>query len=149
MIPNPWANQTCPGGNFRSNCPRGSNCLYRHPGDDNETTGPPAQVSTSVTVPERRSGRKKLPNKKYVNVEEMSEEPDTSPLCVSCKVYVDSGAFCIECQGWWHYKCAQTTKTAVKNLGDQDYFCPEHVDHIEVEELSQTTLSPSPLCKYP
>ena len=91
-------NQSCPYGNLRSHCPQGQKCLYRHPGDDNERTGPPVHVSTAETVSYRRSGRRKLPNKKYaVNVEEMSKTPEMSSLCVSCKIYVDSGAFCIEC----------------------------------------------------
>ena len=142
MIPNPWANQSCPNGNFRSNCPRGRKCLYRHPGDDDDSTGPPAQVS--IALPERRSGRRKFANKKYVNVEEMSKEPETSPLCVECKVYVDSGAFCIECQGWWHYRCAKTTELEVQNLAEKDFFCPEHSFPTEMDE--QTSINtPSPI----
>ena len=112
MINNPWVNTLCPTGSVRSNCPRGQNCLYKHPGDDNEN-GPAVQVSTAITVPERRSVRRKQPNKKYTNIEKMCEEPAESPLCVACNVFVDSGPFCVTCQRWWHYKCADTTKSAV------------------------------------
>ena len=101
MINNPWANASCPSGSSRSNCPRGQKCLYKHPGDNDETA-PPAQVSTKITVPERRSARKKLPNKKYENPEkkvlEELENSEISPLCVGCEVYVNNGAFCMECQ---------------------------------------------------
>ena len=96
-----------------------------------------------------------MPNKKYaVNVEEMSKTPEMSSLCVSCKIYVDSGAFCIECDGWWHYSCGQTTESAVKKLGDQEFVCPDHRDHkgIEIEialnvptEEGEDTIFPEPI----
>ena len=130
MIKNPWANTSCPNGSFRSNCPRGQKCLYKHPGDDTIDTAPPAQVSTNITVPERRSVRKKQPTKKYENldkkVKEELENSKISPLCVGCEAYVNNGAFCTECQRWWHYKCAHTTKSAVKKLEGQDFICPNH-----------------------
>ena len=137
MIKNPFASQSCPNGSFRSNCPRGIKCLYFHPGDDKAGTGPPKQVSTAITVPERRSRRKKHTNKRYVNADEMAEEPKVSPLCVKCNIYVDSGPFCIECQRWWHYKCAQTTKKAVNKLIGVDFVCQEH-DQADSFEINNT-----------
>ena len=98
--------------------------MYKHPGDDNDS--PLSYVSTNVTVPtERRSGRRKLPNKRYLSEIESQEgeEQEISPLCVGCNVYVDRGVFCTECQGWWHYTCAHTSKSAVKKLRGREFVC--------------------------
>ena len=62
-----------------------------------------------------------------------------NPNCKSCKKYVpSSGVWCVDCERWWHYECANTNEQ--KLIGMEEFQCEEHTIKTKVKVASKTLI---------
>ena len=71
--------------------------------------------------------RVKIPSK-FRNGEKEITGNETNEIdkCIQCRRKVAKGVYCTQCDGWWHYGCADTTENAIKKLGSKDFLCNCH-----------------------
>ena len=75
---------------------------------------------------------KKLPTRTRKKSRKLADSLDVTLIdetaqCVKCKHLVRrAGVFCPKCNGWWHYRCADTNAAEVKKLGNDPFTCPSH-----------------------
>ena len=57
------------------------------------------------------------------------EVDNPGAYCPGCNKHVkstDNGVVCTGCVAYWHYECADIDADAVRELGEQDFYCSKH-----------------------